>query len=123
MRCSNCNKNSTLCGCSDAPLTTNVQAVCEPNAQCPTPIPCSEYVSTACVYSKDGLADVGIDPGDSLEAVIQKLVLFITNPNCSLGTATMGGNLPVYADNAAALADGAKVGSFYRTGDLLKVVH
>jgi len=28
-----------------------------------------------------------------------------------------------YTDNAAALADGLTAGAFYRTGDLLKVVH
>lgn len=32
-------------------------------------------------------------------------------------------NLPEYADNAAALAGGLIVGQFYRTGDILKVVH
>ncbi len=31
--------------------------------------------------------------------------------------------IPEYADNAAALADGLTAGAFYRTGDLLKVVH
>ncbi|WP_430931186.1 hypothetical protein [Saccharicrinis sp. 156] len=31
--------------------------------------------------------------------------------------------LPEYADNAAALAAGLTIGAFYRTGDLLKVVH
>ncbi len=31
--------------------------------------------------------------------------------------------LPEYADNAAALAAGLTVGAFYRTGDILKVVH
>lgn len=32
-------------------------------------------------------------------------------------------NVPVYADNAAAIADGQPVGRVYRTGDLLKIVH
>ena len=31
--------------------------------------------------------------------------------------------LPEYADNAAAIVGGLTVGAFYRTGDLLKVVH
>ncbi len=31
--------------------------------------------------------------------------------------------LPEYADNAAATADGLTAGAFYRTGDILKVVH
>lgn len=30
---------------------------------------------------------------------------------------------PEYADNAAALSGGLTAGAFYRTGDLLKVVH
>lgn len=32
-------------------------------------------------------------------------------------------NLPSYADNAAAIAGGLKVGQLYRTTDTLKVVH
>ena len=32
-------------------------------------------------------------------------------------------NLPQYADNASALAGGLRVGQFYRTGDIVKVVH
>ena len=31
--------------------------------------------------------------------------------------------VPEYADNAAAVAAGVRVGGFYRTGDALKVVH
>ena len=45
-----------------------------------------------------------------------------------VGTTTPTSNLqviglPEYADNAAAIAGGLTVGAFYRTGDLLKVVH
>jgi hypothetical protein len=32
-------------------------------------------------------------------------------------------DIPVYADNAAALLAGLAVGQIYRTGDFLKVVH
>ena len=32
-------------------------------------------------------------------------------------------DLPEYADNAAALAGGLIIGQFYRTEDILKVVH
>jgi predicted component of type VI protein secretion system len=32
-------------------------------------------------------------------------------------------NLPVYADNAAALAGGLMVGEYYRIGDVVAVVH
>lgn len=40
-----------------------------------------------------------------------------------LNSGTMFKNLPSYADNAAALAGGLKVGQLYRTTDTLKVVH
>ena len=32
-------------------------------------------------------------------------------------------DVPVYADNAAALLGGLEVGAIYRTGDVLKIVH
>lgn len=32
-------------------------------------------------------------------------------------------NVPVYADNAAAVAAGLAIGKLYRTGDALKIVH
>lgn len=32
-------------------------------------------------------------------------------------------SMPVYADNAAALAGGLTIGQIYRTGDILKIVH
>lgn len=32
-------------------------------------------------------------------------------------------DVPAYADNAEALADGLVVGQLYRTGDYLKIVH
>ena len=32
-------------------------------------------------------------------------------------------NLPVYADNAAAITGGLEIGALYRTGDIVKVVH
>ena len=48
--------------------------------------------------------------------------------NVSIGTTTPTSKLQVvglleYADNAAAVAGGLTIGAFYRTGDLLKVVH
>lgn len=92
MSCSKCNKNSAPCGCSDVPLTTNAQATCEPNAQCPTPIPCSEYVSAACVYLNDGIYDADIPAQTSVEEAIQQLTLMITNPEC---TNTESCNCPI----------------------------
>ncbi|MCD4697712.1 MAG: hypothetical protein K8S16_15920, partial [Bacteroidales bacterium] len=51
-----------------------------------------------------------------------------TDGNVGIGTTNPGSKLsvpglPEYADNAAAIAGGLSAGDFYRTGDLLKVVH
>lgn len=48
------------------------------------------------------------------------LALFEANFNAP---AIIIASVPVYADNAAALADGLIIGQLYRTGDALKVVH
>lgn len=42
---------------------------------------------------------------------------------CDLVDSKLFNDLPSYADNAAALAAGLRVGQIYRTTDTLKVVH
>jgi hypothetical protein len=48
------------------------------------------------------------------------LALFQANFNAA---AIVIANVPVYADNAAAVLAGLAVGELYRTGDDLKIVH
>jgi hypothetical protein len=48
------------------------------------------------------------------------LALFEANFNAP---AIVIADVPVYADNAAALLDGLTEGQLYRTGDYLKIVH
>ncbi len=48
-----------------------------------------------------------------------RLAVGLTNPTSAIHVK----NLNEYADNTAALAAGHTIGAFYRTGDLLKVVH
>ena len=48
------------------------------------------------------------------------LALFQANFNAST---IVIANVPVYADNAAAVIGGLAVGKLYRTGDILKIVH
>jgi len=45
------------------------------------------------------------------------------NRLCDIIDTSLFTNLPSYADNAAAIAGGLKVGQLYRTTDTLKVVH
>ena len=48
------------------------------------------------------------------------LALFQRNFNAST---IVIANVPIYADNAAAVAGGLAIGKLYRTGDVLKIVH
>ena len=50
------------------------------------------------------------------------LLLTLFQANFS-ATAIVIASVPVYADNAAAVAAGLSVGELYRTGDALKIVH
>jgi len=77
----------------------------------------------------------GIDANDNLFLGVQSntlydyhLFTFTNSGSLSIGDANPTSKLqvvglPEYADNAAALAAGLTVGAFYRTGDILKVVH
>lgn len=50
------------------------------------------------------------------------LLLALYEANLS-GPAMVIANVPVYADNAAAVTAGLTNGQIYRTGDVLKIVH
>jgi hypothetical protein len=50
------------------------------------------------------------------------LLLALFQANFNAATIVIS-NVPVYADNAAAVAAGLAIGKLYRTGDALKIVH
>jgi hypothetical protein len=50
------------------------------------------------------------------------LLLALYEANLSAAAMVIS-NVPVYADNAAAVAAGLAIGKLYRTGDALKIVH
>jgi hypothetical protein len=39
-------------------------------------------MDAACIFLNDGIADAGIQPGSSLESIVQQLILLVTNPGC-----------------------------------------
>ena len=77
-----CGCKKKNCGCEDKGLTT--PSVCPSNVvNCPTPEPCSETYSDCCViHTGDTIADIGINKGDRLCDILQRLTLIITNPDC-----------------------------------------
>ena len=82
MSCSKCGSVNTSCGCNDTAYATVKTFTCPPDTLCPTPIKCSQFLDAACVYLTDGIVDAGIQPGSSLESIVQQLVLLVTNPGC-----------------------------------------
>ena len=65
---------------------------------------------------------VGNAPPDATYNFTPALLLALFEANFS-ATAIVIGNVPEYADNAAALLSGLTAGKLYRTGDYLKIVH
>lgn len=78
MSCSNCGSTTAGCGCKDTAYTTPVTTTCVP--ACPPK--CAEYTSATCVLMNDGIDELGSNPGDTLESIIQRITLILTNPLC-----------------------------------------
>jgi len=90
MSCKKCGSNKDKCGCRDQALTTPVLPPCDPNAPvCPVKEPCPEIFDSKCItYQGDPIADYGINPGDRLEEIIQKLLLLTAGTGCVLESNT-----------------------------------
>jgi len=98
MSCKKCASGSKTCGCTDTAYTTPVASVCLP--ACPPR--CSEYMSAACIVLSDGINDLGIHPGETLESILQRIALILTNPLCvdyAGGVGFGGGNSLPFAGN------------------------
>jgi hypothetical protein len=98
MSCKKCASGSKTCGCTDTAYTTPVSTVCLP--ACPPR--CSEYMSAACIVLSDGINDLGIHPGETLESILQRIALVLTNPMCveyAGGFGSGGGSSLPFAGN------------------------
>jgi len=80
---SNCKQHNGIpCGCGDTGLTTPPPCGTGTN-ECPTPDLCPETFCAGCVvYCGDSIVDVGINQGDRMDVIMQRLALFLTNPGC-----------------------------------------
>jgi hypothetical protein len=78
MSCKKCASGSKVCGCKDTAYTTPVATTCLP--ACPPR--CSEYMSAACIVLSDGINDLGIHPGETLDSILQRIAMILTNPLC-----------------------------------------
>lgn len=112
MSCSKCGSVTASCGCKDTAYTTPKVYTCPPDTSCPQPVRCSEFMDAACIFLNDGIADAGIQPGSSLESIVQQLILLATNPGCvdAPGGVPGGGTVTfidaVWPGNAITIADG-----------------
>jgi hypothetical protein len=125
MSCSNCGSKTAGCGCTDTAYTTPKVYTCPPDTSCPQPVRCSEFMDAACIFLNDGIADAGIQPGSSLESILQQLILLVTNPGCvDAPGGTPGGGTVTFIDaiwpgNAITIAGGpiSNSGTFVFNGN------
>lgn len=83
-KCNSCNSTNNKCGCKDTALPTPPVYTCPPNEACPVPSPCSEYVDTACSFYNNGIWEMGIEDGRSLQSIIQQMIIRTgADPECA----------------------------------------
>ncbi len=91
MSCSNNTSTSTSgvcgCGCGCTPAT-QVAPPCAPPCASSVAGNCMEYINAACTVMNDSIKEYGIQKGDTVESVLQRLVLAITNPACVTANGT-----------------------------------
>lgn len=81
--CNKCKCEAKYCGCAD-----KAQPVAPPCTQgtsdCPMPETCSEIFSAECiVYDGNDMPEYGINKGDRLDDIIQRIVLYQFNAACA----------------------------------------
>jgi hypothetical protein len=83
----NC-KHNVPCGCEDTGFTT--PPPCNSGTpECPTPETCAEIFCEKCiVYCGDDIVELGLNQGERLDVTMQRLTLFLTNPDCIQPDAT-----------------------------------
>ena len=83
MACSNNTSTSSTngCGCGSTP-TSQVAPPCAPPCASSVAGNCMEYVNAACSVMNDSILQYGIQKGDTVESVLQRLILAINNPLC-----------------------------------------
>lgn len=96
MSCNNCGNtrtNTKKCGCKDTALTTIPTFECPPG-NCPVPPVCSEIFNSNCItYQGASITDLPVLQGMSVQAFIQMMTLYLTNPSSVTGVCQSSFNL------------------------------
>lgn len=84
--CKKCKCEKKYCGCADKAIP--VAAPCSQDTlSCPSPELCPETFSAGCVvYTGNSIIDLGINQGDRMDVILQRITLWLTNPACIDGT-------------------------------------
>ena len=73
---------SKKCGCLDTGLTTPSPCPHD-NYVCPERPACPETFSDEClIHTGDSIVELGINQGDNMSTILQRLALWFTNPQC-----------------------------------------
>lgn len=93
----NCKDNKKGCGCDDSALTTIPVYTCPPDAQCPTPQMCDEFINAMCVtFQGFGIPGMGVVEGMSLAEFIQRQAIALVDPTCIDGVSACQSSTLIY---------------------------
>ncbi len=76
MSCSNNMSTSGGCGCGSSTSSTSVAPPCAPPCASAVAGNCVEYMNAACTVINDSTSQFSVKKGDSVEAVLQKIMLY-----------------------------------------------
>lgn len=80
--CKTCKCEPKDCGCADKAIPA-APPCGQGTADCPEPEPCAETFSAECiVWTGDDLPQYGIQKGDRLDDIIQRIALWQLTPGC-----------------------------------------
>ncbi len=77
-----CKCKNRPCSCEDKGI--HAAPPCgQGTVDCPGAEQCAEVFSAGCIsYVGDSIVDIGINKGDRMDSILQRIALYLTNPGC-----------------------------------------